>query len=468
MKIYQYKCTLLSDIIITSEAATEGYAPSLDYIPGSKFLGIVAGKLYDEDTTGKTLDLFHNGTVQYGDATLFYKNNHYLKPPFSWFTEKGESIHEKVYVHHLLESKDKQLKQVRSGYFSPESKGFVSIDQDYSLKSAQDAKTRRSKDGQMFGYHSLRAGTEWTFEIRDAKGVYAEELKGIIEGIHRIGRSRTAEYGLVEITFMKEVSDNKEEVYSDELVVYAKSNLCFVDEHSGAYTAIPSAKQLCGADGAKILWNKSQVRSRNYKTWNRKRWNKDADRLIIERGSVFVIELDKEVESIFYKNGIGNHKSEGFGQVLLNPDFLQSAKETLAFKIIKEELNPYQKSVVATAGMDDKIYSALKGIYKREDFVGQIDKLVNNFKSEHQHTFQGISKSQWGALRNYGKHLSKREDFITMIFDKESGFLYRGQSENEWRNRNRRTVLEESLKKLSDEQFFPFVIKLSNQMSKNN
>src|SRR5690554_663098 len=202
MKIYQYKCTLLSDIIITSEAATEGYAPSLDYIPGSKFLGIVAGKLYDEDTTEKTLDLFHNGTVQYGDASLYYKNNHYLKPPFSWFTEKGKGIYEEVYVHHLLESKDKQLKQVRSGYFSPESNGFVSLDQDYSLKSAQDSKTRRSKDGQMFGYHSLRAGTEWTFEIRDTKGVYAEELKGIMEGIHRIGRSRTAEYGLVEITFM--------------------------------------------------------------------------------------------------------------------------------------------------------------------------------------------------------------------------------------------------------------------------
>src|SRR5690554_1408532 len=193
MKIYQYKCTLLSDIIITSEAATEGYAPSLDYIPGSKFLGIVAGKLYNEEATIQTLDLFHNGSVQYGDASLFYKNNQYFSPPFSWFTEKGKSIHEEVYIHHLLTSKDKQLKQVRSGYFSPASKSFVSLEQDYSLKSAQDSKTRRSKDGQMFGYHSLKAGTEWIFEIRDEKETYAEELKSALVGRHRIGRSRTAE-----------------------------------------------------------------------------------------------------------------------------------------------------------------------------------------------------------------------------------------------------------------------------------
>lgn len=468
MKIYQYKCTLLSDIIITSEAATEGYAPSLDYIPGSKFLGIVAGKLYNEEATIQTLDLFHNGSVQYGDASLFYKNNQYFRPPFSWFTEKGKSIHEEVYIHHLLTSKDKQLKQVRSGYFSPASKSFVSLEQDYSLKSAQDSKTRRSKDGQMFGYHSLKAGTEWIFEIRDEKETYAEELKSALVGRHRIGRSRTAEYGLVDIEHIGEVAQGKEQIYNNELVVYAKSNLCFIDEQAGYSTAIPSAMQLCGDDTAKVLWDKSQVRARNYKTWNRKRWNKDADRWIIERGSVFVIKLNKGVSSTFYETGIGNHKNEGFGQVLINPDFLQSAKETLDFKVIKEALNSYQKSVVESTEIDDKTYTALEGIYNREDFEGQIDKLVNSFRKDHEHTFQGISNSQWGALRNYGKHLSKREEFNTMIFDKESGFLYRGQSENEWRNRNRRTVLEDSLSKLTDEQFFPFIIKLSNQMSKSN
>ena len=155
MRRYQYKCTLLSDIIITSDAATEAPSDALDYIPGSKFLGIVAGKLYDEKQREKTLDLFHNGIVQYGDATLYHKNNTYLRPPFSWFIEKGNSVHDEVYIHHLLRSTDKQLKQVRTGYFSPESETLIALDKSYALKSAHDSNKRRSKDGKMFGYQSL-------------------------------------------------------------------------------------------------------------------------------------------------------------------------------------------------------------------------------------------------------------------------------------------------------------------------
>jgi len=468
MKKYQYKCKLLSDIIITSDAATEAPSDVLDYIPGSKFLGIIAGKLYDENNQEKTLDLFHNGTVSYGDATLLHENNPYLKAPFSWFYEKGESIYEEVYIHHLLKSTDKQLKQVRSGYFSPKAKTMISLDKGFSLKSAQDSKKRKSKDGQMFGYQSLKAGTEWIFEISDEKGIYSEEIKSILEGKHRIGRSRSAEYGLVEIEFAGEVSKTDTQSIQNQLVIYAKSNLCFIDEKTGNYTAQPTAKQLCGDENAKILWGKSQVRIRNYKTWNRHRWNKDADRVIIERGSVFVIKLDKEVSSDFFINGIGSHKVEGFGSVLINPDFLNSSGETLNYNFSKRRIYTYQKSLVQKGDADEVIFNALKSIHQRNDFDYQIDKAVNQFKNDHKNVFEGISKSQWGTLRNYAKHLNTRENFNTMVFDKESGFVYTGQSEMEWRQKSRRSILEKHLEKLTDKQFFPFILKLSSQMSKRN
>lgn len=468
MTRYQYKCILLSDIIITSDAATEAPSDALDYIPGSKFLGIVASQLYDEEQTEKTLDLFHNGTVRYGDATLFHKKNTYLKPPFSWFYEKGNSVYDEIYIHHLLKSTDKQLKQVRSGYFSPESKALISLDKGFSLKSAQDHKKRKSKDGQMFGYQSLKAGTEWIFEVTDEEGSYADEIKNILVGKHRIGRSRSAEYGLVEIKYIGQVPETNTETISNQLVIYAKSNLCFIDEETGNYTAQPAAKQLCGDENAAILWKYCQVRSRNYKTWNRHRWNKDADRIIIERGSVFVLKLSKEVSSDFFNNGIGNHKNEGFGEVIINPDFLNSSKETLDFKFNKEKIFSYQKSLVEKAETDDLVFNALQKIHQRNDFEFQIDKMVNQFKNDHKGIFEGISKSQWGTLRNYGKHTIKRDDFITLVFDTKSGFLYTGQSEKEWRQKSRRTILKDHLEKINDRQFFPFILKLSSQMSKRD
>lgn len=466
MKNYLYKCKLLSDIIITADASTEGYAQSLDYIPGSKFLGIVASKLYDETQDKKTLDFFHNGMVQFGDALLFHENEVCFKTPFSWYYEKGKSINDALYLHHKIKSSDKQLKQVRSGYFSASAKNFIAIEQDFSLKSAQDAKKRRSKDSQMFGYHSLKAGSEWVFEVIDAEGEYAEEIKNVLTGKHRVGRSRTAEYGLVDIEFVKELHEENVKTYSSEIVIYAKSNLCFVDEATGTTTAQPTEIQLCGDDKAKILWEKCQIRSRNYKTWNRTRWNKDADRIIIERGSVFILQLSSSISSEFFERGIGSFKNEGFGNVLINPEFLQSDNELIDLGFKKSELKPISRAVVKSGDQDSLVLTALKNIKKRNDFDSQIDEMVNRFKRVHKGIFEGISKSQWGTLRNYGKHLTKRSDFNKMVFDKEVGFLYRGQSENEWRQKNRRIELENHLMLMDETQFFPFVIKLCNQMSK--
>src|SRR5699024_3004805 len=233
MKIFKFKCTLLSDVIMTSDGATESPSDALDYIPGVKFLGIVAGKLYDENKKEETLDLFHNGVVKYGDATLFHNGEICLKAPFSWFHEKGRGIEEEIYLHHLLESTDKQLKQVRAGYFSPASHALITLEQNYSLKSAQDIEKRRSKESQMFGYQSLNAGTEWVFEVTDEKGVYIEQIKNILVGKHRIGRSRSAEYGLVEVEFLKESLVEPQAIKQGNLVVYAKSNLCFINKATG-------------------------------------------------------------------------------------------------------------------------------------------------------------------------------------------------------------------------------------------
>lgn len=55
MTTLQFKCTLLSDVILNQKAATEGPNQTLDFIPGSNFLGIVASKLYPKKRTKKRI-----------------------------------------------------------------------------------------------------------------------------------------------------------------------------------------------------------------------------------------------------------------------------------------------------------------------------------------------------------------------------------------------------------------------------
>jgi len=82
VKRLKFKCTLLTDVILNVKSATEGSNKTLDFIPGNNFLGMVASKLYTEDIpVEQALDLFHNGTVRYGDAHVGVCGRRTLKVP---------------------------------------------------------------------------------------------------------------------------------------------------------------------------------------------------------------------------------------------------------------------------------------------------------------------------------------------------------------------------------------------------
>src|SRR5699024_9318253 len=129
-----YKVTLLSDIVRNSKLATEGNMETLNYIPGSNFLGIVAAKLYS-DLKGNNLteddayNIFHSGKVSFGDATISQDNELSYPVPFDFMMIKGKNELGKhpVYLQHLLNDNNhpkddqgykEQLKQKRSGFIN--------------------------------------------------------------------------------------------------------------------------------------------------------------------------------------------------------------------------------------------------------------------------------------------------------------------------------------------------------------
>ncbi|MDG1434749.1 MAG: hypothetical protein P8Q41_12095 [Saprospiraceae bacterium] len=476
MKKYQYKCTLQSDVIISSRAATTGFNNSLDYIPGSKFLGIVAGKLYDENNREKTLDLFHNGKVKFYDAQPYFKGERTEKVPFSWFYPKGKNLSDKILLHHkmhlLSNSEWTELlpKQARTGYFN--SKGaLLESKQSFSIKSAYDRETLKSKDQQMYGYFALPKGSTWAFIVEDETGKYTDEIKSNLEGKHGVGRSRSAEYGLVEIQFDKEIIEKEEaETLNGDILIYASSNLCFYDEF-GRTTAQPSPENFNLPSDSIIDWENSQVRNRVYQTWNRKRFNRDADRLIIEKGSVFSVKLNGSVSKNIFKNGIGAHRSEGFGQVLIQPGFLKSENAALDFQLSKvSEWNNLSTSTILKTGTNDQV--VIDFINNQDSQIKKlfsIDEMVNKFIKEKGNIYQGLSSSQWGMLRNYAKHSANIEVFKKMVFEKDFGCLNRGKSEKDWRKNGRREKLKKFLfeeGQIDENAVISFTIKLSSQMAK--
>lgn len=473
MKKIAYNCKLLSDTVLSSKAASEGNSDPLDYIPGSKFLGIVS-KIYDDQNPKKTLDIFHNGTVRFGDAHLSFKEERSHKVPASWFYIKGEKLTDEIYLHHKLSGtktleefieKGIQLKQARSGYFTKEK--LLSVENSFSIKTAYDRTIKRSAESQMFGYFALKAGTDWIFYIEYDHDQYIEEIENILIGIKRIGRSRSAQYGLAEITKIGEALTANTKIPAGEICIYAESNLCFYDE-DGKNTLQPSIQNLNLPEGSIILWEKSQIRTRNYQTWNRKRYNRDADRQIIVKGSVFVVKVQKETESTSFAKGIGSHLSEGFGKVITNPGFLISENEKLDLKFENHDKNMLKDyfTYIEKGENDDSLISYLQKHANLKNSEFDIDKKVNEFAETNKSLFSEITASQWGQIRKYAKYSVNSKTLMELLFNNEVGFLYHGQSENLWRKNGRRTKLEQAISGIDDESKFEFVTKLASVMAK--
>lgn len=473
MKIYQYTCILQSDLIISSKAATEGQSQSLDYIPGSKFLGIVAKELYNEDA----LDLFHNGKVSFGNAYPKINGNNMIPVPAAFFFPKGKSLADEILLPMNLKPDEKysdkdgkeiQPKQARGGYFSWSDKTIFRPEQNFRLKSAFDSEKRRSANGQMFGYFSLPKGLCLHFTIQDATGKYADLIKEKLEGLKQIGRSKSAEYGLVDIRFEKEISDKidlKSEV-GKETVLYAFSDLCFIDQY-GQFTAIPNSTDLTGSHQNEIIWGKSQVRSRKHPIWNNKRQSKDSDRIIIEKGSVFVVKINDAIPNDFFSKGIGVLKSEGYGQVLVNPEFLPSESEKLDFKLEKTSVG-FDLTYPVIATNSSTLINALKNRRSFADLDRQVKIEVDQFIQGSKKILLEPSKSQWGTIRGYAKQSKNFDTFFKMTFEDGLGFIHRGRSENQWRKAG--PVLSDkilNLKNLKGEAFaMDFIQKLSTEMPK--
>ena len=480
MKIYKFNCKLLADIVLTSSTATEGFNKGLDYIPGSKFLGIVAKEIYgasfEKKENGKILNLFHNGQVQFGNAYPNYENEQFLKVPLAWFHPKGSSVEERILIDLSKLSKEalakQQPKQARKGYFSMGSKQLLNPIHNFSIKSAYDSKKRRSKDSQMFGYFSIPQGTTWSFEVRMHDNTLFEEVKNALVGQKKLGRSKTSEYGLVDISFAGEADAlTSKAIKEGSYFIYAKSDLCFYDDQ-GRNTISPSPSHFNLPKGSIIDWSKSQIRTRLYQTWNQKRSNRDADRTIIVAGSVFCVNIAQSFESNQINSGVGAHKNEGFGQVLFHPEFLQSKTAELNLKLNRLKVDKWRDQVWSSVDADDLSDKSILNFIlrnKRATTVeSKIDQLVNSFV-KNRNDFNGIPNSQWGTIRNYCKNSKNDKVLREQLFTPDFGFCYRGQSEKDWKKRNRRGVLEKHLfenPEIKPEMVIPFLMKLSSEKSK--
>lgn len=532
MKVLKFKCTLLSDVILNRKAATNGPNETLDFIPGSNILGIVASSLYpdspkkqnnkeekDSDDKAKlTMEeawtLFHSGKVRFGDANPSVGNFRGLKVPASMYYPKLSKADKELYIHHHIPEKNnlgnKQLKQCRTGFydFSSVSESgtarLIETFTNFAVKSAYDREERRAKDEQFFGYQSLAKDLNLYFSVElDDSEMSESECKKLSENIKKalignkfIGRSRSAQFGLINIAeadFSEIESSKPIDTEDGQLIsVYADSRLIFLDNF-GLPTFQPTPQQLLGIENdvkAEILWNKTQTRTFRYAPWNFKREYFDTDRCGIEKGSVFIIKISNEdkdkLPGKLISRYVGGYINEGFGKVIYNPSFLEAQPEGKAkVKLINSKNKPASssdtlKEQTITTITDSKNPSVatsvlIKSLRKKRIKENRIivHKIVNDWIENNLKYFQDDKfASQWGEIRNIA---STSKDYGTLkknLFEKsdakgKGGYLSHGVAVKEkWSVHGRLEKFKTFVQSLDSSIALDVVVNLATEMAK--
>jgi hypothetical protein len=496
MKTLKFECELLSDVIINSKSATEGNRETLDFIPGNNFLGIAARELYKE-TNEESWTLFHSGKVRFGDAhpSTVHTATRSLRVPADYFHPKltGET-EGKVYVQNLIpedilnseELKDLQLKQCRSGFYAFDGQtGWpVNPQKNFAIKSAYDRDKRRSADEEMFGYEALCKGTTFLFEVETDDDGLAGELTQALRGIQRLGRSHTAQYGEVKITPVDFPEIPSQVSLDDEYMVYADGRLIFLDENNEP-TFKPTASQLGFNEGAKVYWDKSQIRTFQYAPWNGIRHCYDMDRCGIEKGSVIVVHGSlTHVESSY----VGAYNNEGFGKVIYNPSFLAADENGQARVVLQKDQEDLEQTVLPMRieGANTPLLKYVDRQIHRQEICNQVYQDVNDFVEDKENCklFSNTAfASQWGAIRDIAmEHHSKQsleEELFTKTMEKTRrgapkkgqekvhiGYLTHGVAAEKWSKRGRLRKFKVFFDKLTDENAQLALINLASEMAK--
>jgi len=464
MKKY-FKVKLLSDVVINADLNTEGNMSTLDYIPGSNFLGIVASKLYGKSSND--YHLFHSGAVSFGDAHIALGDAVSYAMPFSLFVDKHENDVTKnsVYIHHAEKiPRDIFPKQVRSGFFNINKDYFPSVVKSFSIKSAYDSEKRRAADEQMYGFEAIKKGQEFIFSVNFSEEIDTDKVVEVLSGVHYIGKSKTAQYGRVKISPLEREPKSycSKPCSNSRLIVYAESNLCFLNEY-GQATFQPSVSDF-GVKEGEIRWDLSQIRTYSYSPWNGKRNTTDTQRDVILKGSVIVIKTKSVGDIKNLPKSVGIHQSASMGRVLYNPKFLEPDKDgKWQIQLNKVEEKEEKNGVIEVTSALGKLLAQSKKTADQEEGIG--DK-IKKALDKHGDVFGHVPSSQWGAIRKYAGQYPDMEKLKVILFDPQKGYILNGvAAEKIWNKRGAGKKLKELFEN-NKELGAVFVAKFAAEMAK--
>lgn len=457
-----FRIDLLDDVILSLDSATAGQHRSLDFIPGSVLLGVVARHYERFAARGIAWDVFHSGRVRFGNAYPLVEGQPTVPVPLSWQTPKYPDEIEDAAPDGVSLVRDasveatparEQWEQLRGGFVST---GFrlAQVEKRYRRMTAIDRERRgHSRTAHLFGYEAIAAGQSFWFELDvDGDPVIADDIaRCLTDGEIRLGKSRGAEFGRARVSTFAGNAPSRSGAVTEGagcVLVHALSDLAFIDRTTGTPSARPTPEDF-GLAGWSLDLSRSFIRTRRYSPYNAHRRSFDGERLVVTMGSVLRFErgdgpaLDENAMARLRdleRSGVGLHRQEGLGAVAINSWCLGEPTRFLS-KASPEHGRSAPVPADALARLMTRRYvdTALTAFVHRiaEDYEKLFLKLYHEVAGEARRSGQRVedaapTRAQWGEVRRAAGRAASIDGLRSALFDPNAGICTSGMARPLW------------------------------------
>jgi CRISPR-associated protein Csx10 len=232
VKKLSYKITALSPILIAKEIGEQNTVYTEKYIPSTTVRGLFANKFIKELNLDKTAheddnfyNLFLKGKIIFTPAYTS-KNNKIYYPALYFHKEKGKDSNS---VYNILEEVPNDIKTKplnRMIYYIDDKIYTYDISTTFYFHNTRDREKGHSTGEDIYYYESINEGEEFKGFIIGDEG-YLEGIKKLFNEKFTsfIGRSKSAQYGLVKIEFGDLEDVDKLDDEDKEFIIVAISSI---------------------------------------------------------------------------------------------------------------------------------------------------------------------------------------------------------------------------------------------------
>lgn len=344
------KITLKDAVVLSERESTMGGHRTLRHIPGSVLLGVAASRLYRRLSADDAFLVFHSGRVRFMGGFPSMDGHAPAWPmPLALHRAKLGKGDEVINACFGVPDDGRQRVALREGFLADGQGGpnvRLSPRTMRVTKTAIDASTGSAAESQLFSYECLAPGQVFIAGIEaddDVPSPLVDAVKAALIGEVRLGRSRSAEFGRATIEQVDATTLAASTSPLDEGAAWLLSDLAVLDAW-GQPTVQPTAADL-GLPG-RIDWSRSFVRTRRYAPWNAHRGGYDAERLLLQAGSVlWITDADGRLHGGQYSTG--RYTEAGLGRLWLAPPLLMRPEVAV---VDEEERTPSEARTHAPAG----------------------------------------------------------------------------------------------------------------------